>query len=137
MTPLYTAEATAIAGRDGKVKTSDGKIDLALSLPKELGGPGGAGTNPEQLFAAGYAACFGSALKMIAGQKKVAVTEVKVTAKVHIGKQDPVFGLAAELQVSLSGVDRAQAESLVNAAHDVCPYSLAVKKSMNVKLTVI
>ena len=136
MTPLYTAEATAIAGRDGKTRTSDGKIDLALSMPKELGGPGGNGTNPEQLFAAGYAACFGSALKMIAGQKKIAVSEVKVTAKVHIGKQAPAFGLAVELIVALAGVGHAQADELVHAAHQVCPYSLAIKNNVEVKLSV-
>jgi Ohr subfamily peroxiredoxin len=136
MTPLYTAEATAIAGREGKARTNDGKLDLTLSTPKELGGAGGNGTNPEQLFAAGYAACFGSALKMLAGQKKIAVSEVKVTAKVHIGKQAPVFGLAAELTVALAGVSHEQAEALAQAAHGVCPYSLAIKNNVDVKITV-
>ena len=86
MTPLYTAVATATAAREGKVISDDGVVDMNLSIPKGLGGPGGSGTNPEQLFAAGYAACFGGALKLVAGQKKIAVGEVKITAKVSIGK---------------------------------------------------
>lgn len=135
MTPLYTAIATATAGRDGKVASDDGKIKLPLSTPKEMGGPGGDGTNPEQLFAAGYAACFGSAIKMIAGQKKVAVGEVEVTAKVGIGKQAPAFGLAVELAVKIGKVSAQQVEELMHAAHNVCPYSLSIKNNVTVTLT--
>jgi Ohr subfamily peroxiredoxin len=136
MTPLYTAVAKAIAGRDGKVATDDNKIALGLSMPKELGGPGGSGTNPEQLFAAGYSACFGSALKLVASQKKIAVGEVEITAKVGIGKQAPAFGLVVELVVKVANVSAAQANELAHAAHDVCPYSLAIRNNVEVKLSV-
>lgn len=135
MTPLYTAVASATAGRDGKVATSDNKIAFALSTPKELGGAGGNGTNPEQLFAAGYAACFGSATKLVASQKKIAVGEVEVTAKVSIGKKEPVFGLAVELVVKISNVSAAQCKELIEAAHKVCPYSLAIRNNVEVTLS--
>ncbi len=125
---LYTASATAIGGRDGRVKTDDATLDLSLAMPKGLGGPGTPGaTNPEQLFAAGYAACFGSALAHIARAKKVTTGPVNVTANVAIGPVGSVFGLAAELVVAIPELPRDQAEALVQAAHQVCPYSNATR----------
>ena len=133
---LYTASATAIGGRAGSVKSDDGTIDFALSMPTGLGGSGGPGTNPEQLFAAGYAACFGSALGFIAKSQKVNTGPVSVTAKVSIGPVAGVFGLAVELTVSLPEVPREQAEALVKAAHEVCPYSNATRGNIVVDLRV-
>jgi lipoyl-dependent peroxiredoxin len=133
---LYTASATAIGGRAGSVKSDDGTIDFALSMPTGLGGSGGPGTNPEQLFAAGYAACFGSALGFIAKSQKVNTGPVNVTAKVSIGPVAGVFGLAVELTVSLPEVPREQAEALVKAAHEVCPYSNATRGNIVVDLRV-
>ncbi len=135
MTPLYTAVASATAGREGKIQSDDGVLDIALSMPKDLGGPGGPGTNPEQLFAAGYAACFGSALKMVAGQKKIAVGNVKITAKVSIGKEGQAFGLAVELSGAIEKVTPEQAKELMHAAHQVCPYSNATRNNVEVKLS--
>jgi Ohr subfamily peroxiredoxin len=136
MDALYTAEATSSgAGRNGHVSSSDGVLDQDLAAPKEMGGPGGA-TNPEQLFAAGYAACFHSALQLIARREKVSLAESSVTAQVSIGKQGDGFGLAAELVVTLPGVERAAAEKLVEAAHQVCPYSNATRGNIDVALTV-
>ncbi|GAA1826873.1 organic hydroperoxide resistance protein [Pseudonocardia ailaonensis] len=137
MPALYTAAAVSSGeGRDGHVRTSDGTIDLDLATPKELGGAGGA-ANPEQLFAAGYSACFHSALKLVAGQKKVAITDSSVSAEVGIGPNDAGgFGLSVALEVELAGVDQATAESLVEAAHQVCPYSNATRGNIPVDLTV-
>lgn len=137
--PLYTAVATATAGRDGHAETSDGVVNVNLSVPKEMGGPGKAGaTNPEQLFATGYAACFGGAVKFVAGQHKVQIKDPKVTSHVTFGKDDGGgFALAVELQIHIPDLDRAQAEKLVEEAHHVCPYSKATRNNIEVKLSVV
>lgn len=130
---LYTASSTATGGREGRVVTDDGTLDLALALPKGLGGSGAAGTNPEQLFASGYAACFGSAVSHIARMQKVQTGPVRVTANVKIGPTGGgAFGLAAELVVDLPELPREQAEALVKAAHEVCPYSNATRGNIDV-----
>jgi osmotically inducible protein OsmC len=123
---LYTAVATATGGRDGRAKSDDGVLDLALVPPKALGG-GGSGTNPEQLFAAGYAACFGSAIAAVARIQKITTGPISVTTKVTLGSIGQGYGLAVELEASLPQLPRAQAEALVNAAHQVCPYSNATR----------
>jgi lipoyl-dependent peroxiredoxin len=123
---LYTAVATATGGRDGRAKSDDGVLDLALVPPKALGG-GAAGTNPEQLFAAGYAACFGSAIAAVARIQKITTGPISVTTKVTLGSIGQGYGLAVELEASLPQLPRAQAEALVNAAHQVCPYSNATR----------
>jgi osmotically inducible protein OsmC len=123
---LYTAVATATGGRDGRAKSDDGTLDLALAPPKALGGSG-AGTNPEQLFAAGYAACFGSAIAAVARIQKITTGPVSVTTKVTLGSIGQGYGLAVELEASLPQMPRDQAEALVNAAHQVCPYSNATR----------
>lgn len=133
---LYTASATAIGGREGHVRTSDGTLDLNVAMPRELGGSGGAGTNPEQLFAAGYSACFGSALLHVARLKKVATGPVQITANVTIGPVGQAFGLAVELVASLPELPRDQAEALVHAAHQVCPYSNATRGNIVVDVRV-
>jgi lipoyl-dependent peroxiredoxin len=134
----YTTHATATGGRDGRSRTADGALDVKLSTPKELGGAGGDGNNPEQLFAAGYAACFLGALKFVAGQEKIRVPdEATVTAKVGIGPRSAGgFGITADLTVALPGLERAQAETLVGKAHQVCPYSNATRGNVDVGLTV-
>jgi lipoyl-dependent peroxiredoxin len=131
---LYTATATATGGRDGRVKTDDGTLDLSLVMPPALGGSGAAGTNPEQLFAAGYAACFGSALALVARKQKVATGPVAITAKVTLGSVGAGFGLAVELVADLPEVSREQAEALLAAAHQVCPYSNATRGNIAVDL---
>jgi osmotically inducible protein OsmC len=134
---LYRAEATATGGRDGKATSSDGVLDVKLGVPKEMGGAGGAATNPEQLFAAGYSACFLGAMKFVAGQKKISVpADTSVTGKVGIGQIPQGFGIEVDLTVKLPGMDRAQAEALVEAAHQVCPYSNATRGNIEVRLTV-
>jgi lipoyl-dependent peroxiredoxin len=133
---LYTASATATAGREGRVRSSDGTLDLALAMPRELGGGGGAGTNPEQLFAAGYSACFGSALMHVARAKKITTGPVHITASVTIGPVGQAFGLAVELVASLPELPREQAEELVHAAHQVCPYSNATRGNIAVDVRV-
>jgi lipoyl-dependent peroxiredoxin len=132
---IYTATATATGdGRDGRTRSSDGLVDLDLAIPKEMGGAGGA-TNPEQLFAAGYAACFHSALKAVARQQKVIFSDSAVTADVGIGADDAGgFGLEITLSVELGGLDQAAAEQLVDAAHQVCPYSNATRGNVPVTL---
>ncbi|KRE43187.1 organic hydroperoxide resistance protein [Paenibacillus sp. Soil724D2] len=138
MNKLYTATATAEGGREGKVTSSDGVIDLELRVPKELGGPGGHATNPEQLFAAGYAACFDSALKLIIRTKKVQVESTKVTASITIGKDGSGgYELAAKLDVSVNGVEADIAKELVEAAHQFCPYSKATKGNIEVEVNVV
>jgi Ohr subfamily peroxiredoxin len=124
--PLYTATATATGGRDGRAKTDDGAIDLGLAMPKSLGGSGN-GANPEQLFAAGYAACFGSAIAAVARNQKITTGPVAVTTKVTLGAVGQGFGLAVELEASLPELARDKAEALVQAAHQLCPYSNAVR----------
>jgi Ohr subfamily peroxiredoxin len=137
MEALYTAKATSTgAGRNGHVASSDGVLALDLAMPKELGGAGGAATNPEQLFAAGYAACFHSALQAIARREKVSVADSTVTAAVGIGKQDPGFGLTVDLVVALPGLDEPAAQKLVDAAHQMCPYSNATRGNIDVNLRV-
>ena len=135
---LYTAEATATGGRNGNVKSSDGVLDLEVRTPKELGGGGGAYSNPEQLFAAGYAACFDSALSLVIRTEKAEAGETKVTAKVSIGKNTSGgFGLAVKLAVSIPGVSPEVAQSLVEKAHQVCPYSNATRGNVEVELEII
>jgi osmotically inducible protein OsmC len=131
---LYTAKAHSTGGREGRATTDDGLLDVALMPPKELGGKGGA-TNPEQLFAAGYSACFIGAIKFVAGQKKVTVpADTAVDASVSIGPVATGFALAVELAVSLPGLDRAVAQDLVDAAHIVCPYSNATRGNIEVNV---
>ena len=134
MQVLYTAQATATGGREGRGVSSDSALDVALSTPKELGGAGGAGTNPEQLFAAGYAACFLSAMKMV---KTPIPADASVEASVGIGKNDQGgFGLTATLAVKTPGMDQAAAQAVVDQAHQVCPYSNATRGNIDVILTV-
>ncbi|WP_370012797.1 organic hydroperoxide resistance protein [Nocardia cyriacigeorgica] len=136
MTTLYTAEATATgAGRGGHVRSTDAALDLGLSIPKELGGAGGAGTNPEQLFAAGFAACFHSALQVVARREKVALDGTSVTGAVGIGPDGAGYGLTVALTVDLPGIEREQGEALIAAAHQVCPYSNATRGNIDVQLT--
>jgi len=118
MTPLYTARATAVGGREGRVTSDDGFVDQQLQLPPALGGKGGA-TNPEQLFAAGYAACFEGALRLVARTRGVAITSAKVEAEVDIGKDETSFGLAVRLHAHVGGVDAATAQALTDGAHEV------------------
>lgn len=139
MTILYRTEASATGGRTGEAATTDGSFRVALVTPKELGGPGGTGNNPEQLFAAGYAACFLGALKFVASQRKMKVAdEASVTAAVGIGPRDDGqgFGLDVALTIALPGVDRAVAQELVDQAHIVCPYSHATRGSLDVRLDI-
>jgi Ohr subfamily peroxiredoxin len=134
--PLYTAEATATGGREGRTTSSDGMLDLELRVPEAMGGPGG-GTNPEQLFAAGYASCFQSALGVVARRQKVSIEGSTVTAKVTIGTiSGGAFGLAVALETAIPGVDAEQARHLVEAAHQVCPYSNATRGNIEVTLSV-
>ena len=134
---LYHATATATGGRDGRASSSDGAIDAKLSTPRELGGAGGDGTNPEQLFAAGYSACFLGALKFVAAREKVALpTDTAIEGKVGIGPIPTGFGIEVELTISLPGLAREQAEALVQQAHIVCPYSNATRDNIDVTLTV-
>jgi Ohr subfamily peroxiredoxin len=123
---LYTATATASHGRDGGAKTDDGKLDVKLAPPKEMGG-NGEGTNPEQLFAAGYAACFGSAMGHVARMQKLTTGPISVTAKVAIGPAGKGFGLQVELTASVPELARDQAQALLETAHQVCPYSNATR----------
>ncbi|MDR6714085.1 Ohr subfamily peroxiredoxin [Pseudomonas hunanensis] len=137
VTPLYIAQATSTGGRDGTSKASDGKLEVKLSTPKELGGAGGEGTNPEQLFAAGYSACFIGALKFVAGQeKKQLPADASITAKVGIGQIPGGFGLDIDLEINLPGLAQADAEALVEKAHQVCPYSNATRGNVDVRLHV-
>jgi len=138
MQVLYKATATSTAGRDGRAVSSDGVLDVKLSTPKELGGAGGAATNPEQLFAAGYSACFLSALKYVASQQKVLVgNDAKITAEVGIGQIPGGFGLDIELQISLPGISNEVTEDLVTKAHQVCPYSNATRGNIDVRLVIV
>ena len=138
MQVLYTAIATATGGRDGRGVSSDEALDVALSTPKELGGAGGPGTNPEQLFAAGYAACFLSAMKLVGGALKTPIpADSSVSATVGIGPNaQGGFGLTVALAVSTPGMDQAAARAVVDKAHQVCPYSNATRGNIDVGLTV-
>ena len=134
---LYTAEATAHGGRDGHVRSSDGILDVDVRTPQELGGPGGA-TNPEQLFAAGYSACFQSALLLVGRRQKVDTGESSVTARVSLGTMNGgAFNVAVALEVHIPGVEPEQAQQLVEAAHAVCPYSNATRGNVDVDLKVV
>ncbi|MBE5315190.1 MAG: organic hydroperoxide resistance protein [Xanthomonadales bacterium] len=131
MTPMYTARATAVGGREGRVTSDDGFIDQQLQLPTGLGGKGGA-TNPEQLFAAGYAACFEGALRLVARTRGIAISSAKIEAEVDIGKDETSFGLAVRLHAHVGGVDAATAQALADGAHEVCPYSKATRGNIPV-----
>ena len=134
---LYTATATATGGRDGRAISSDGILDVKLSTPRELGGAGGEATNPEQLFAAGYSACFIGAIKFVASQSKKQIpADASITGKVGIGQIPGGFGLEVELKINLPGLDQAEAEDLVAKAHQVCPYSNATRGNIDVRLNV-
>jgi osmotically inducible protein OsmC len=135
---LYRAHSTATGGRDGRAVSSDKVLDVKLTTPRELGGSGGVGTNPEQLFAAGYSACFLGAIKFVAGREKVAVpADTSIEGVVGIGQIPNGFGIEVELRISLPGLARAAAEDLVKKAHVVCPYSNATRGNIDVRLTVL
>jgi lipoyl-dependent peroxiredoxin len=133
---LYTAQATAHGGRSGHVESSDGRVKVELSTPSELGGDGGPGTNPEQLFAAGYSACFQSALGVVGRRNKVDISASTVTALVGLQRAGLAFALDVELHVTLPGIDRELAEKMVHEAHQVCPYSVATRGNVDVRLSV-
>ncbi|WP_077530026.1 organic hydroperoxide resistance protein [Vreelandella utahensis] len=134
---LYQAQATASGGRDGKAASDDGQLSVKLTTPKELGGAGGEGTNPEQLFAAGYSACFLGALKLVASKAKAELPEeTAITGQVGIGPEGEGFGLAVTLNVHIPGLEQQQAEELVHKAHQVCPYSNATRNNVPVELVV-
>ena len=139
MAILYTAQASATGGRAGRAVSSDGVLDVTLTVPKEMGGDGARGTNPEQMFAAGYSACFLGALKFVAGKEKVKIPEdTTISAKVGIGPRDDGagFGIEVEITASIPGLDKAVAEDLVAKAHIVCPYSHAMRTSTEVPVKV-
>ena len=137
---LYTAQATSTGGRTGTTESSDGKIKLQLSTPKELGGDSGPGTNPEQLFAAGYSACFIGAMKAVAGMQKIKLpADVSIKADVSIGPMSGkpgAFGIAVAMVVSVPRMDKAATEALVKTAHEVCPYSNATRGNIDVALSI-
>jgi Ohr subfamily peroxiredoxin len=141
MTPekiLYTAKSTVTGGRDGRAVTSDKVLDVALATPRELGGAGGVGTNPEQLFASGYSACFLSAIKFVAGKSKVALpADSSITGTVGIGPIPTGFALTVQLEISIPGLPKEQVQKLVEAAHHVCPYSNATRGNVEVQLVVV
>jgi len=133
---VYRAYAEATGGRDGRAISSDGVLDVELTTPKELGGAGGKGTNPEQLFAAGYSACFIGAMKFVAGRDKLPMpADASVEGVVGIGQISNGFGIEVELRISLPGMDDAQASQLIDSAHQVCPYSNATRGNIDVTLT--
>ncbi|HWK68826.1 MAG TPA: organic hydroperoxide resistance protein [Rhizobiaceae bacterium] len=136
---LYQTRASATGGRAGNAHTDDGRLTVALSTPKELGGDGGAGTNPEQLFAAGYSACFLGALKVVARQLKLEVPgDASITATIGIGpRSEGGFGITADLAIHLPGIGHEDAQKLVNAAHQTCPYSNALRNNVDVGLTIV
>lgn len=135
---LYTATATANGGRQGNASSSDGALKVELSTPRELGGAGGPGTNPEQLFAAGYSACFIGAMKAVAAGQKISVpADVSITSDVGIGPITGGFGIQVAMRISLPGMERDAAQALINAAHQVCPYSNATRGNIDVTLTLV
>jgi Ohr subfamily peroxiredoxin len=135
---LYTAHATSTGGRTGTSRSSDGVLSVTLTTPRELGGAGGVGTNPEQLFAAGYSACFIGAMKAVAaGQKIKLPDDVSITADVGIGPITGGFGIQVAMAITVPGMERAATEALVAAAHQVCPYSNATRGNIDVTLTVV
>ena len=134
---LYTAEATAVGGREGQARTSDGRLDVELDVPAEMEGSGGPGTNPEQLFAAGYAACFQSSMARVAARRNLDLTGSSVTAQVGIGPaREGGFGLAVALDLYAPGLNRPQAAELMVQAHQLCPYSRATRGNIDVRLSV-
>jgi Ohr subfamily peroxiredoxin len=134
---IYQAHAKSTGGRDGTTRTSDGLLDLKLAVPKEMGGPGG-GVNPEQLFAAGYSACFIGAMKFVAGTQKIALpADTSIDAIVGIGQIPAGFGIEVQLAVSIPGMDRTAAQALVDQAHSVCPYSNATRGNIDVTITLV
>ena len=136
-TVLYKAHAKATGGREGRAVSSDNVLDVKLTTPKELGGAGAVGTNPEQLFAAGYAACFIGAMKFVAGTKKVALpADLSISSTVGIGKIPTGFGIEVDLVISAPGMDKAAVQEIVDAAHVVCPYSNATRGNIDVRLSV-
>ncbi len=138
MKTLYTTAATTAGGRAGKASTADGKLSLDLSVPKELGGDGASGTNPEQLFAMGYSSCYGSALQHVADQKKIDLGNFSVTAEVSLGKnEEGDFQLAVILDTYIPGVSVEEGEELINEAHEVCPYSRATEDNIDVTLNLL
>lgn len=135
---LYSEKATTKGGRNGHGETEDGKVKVDFSLPKQLGGAGGAGATPEHLFAIGYSSCFGSALQYVAGMQKKRLTDINVSANVGIGRNEGgALGFSIQLEVSLPEVSREEAEKLVGAAHQVCPYSAAIRGNVPVTITVV
>lgn len=139
MSVLFTSSVTATGGRQGRVISEDNLIDMELSSPKELGGPGGNGTNPEQLFAAAYSACFDGALNLVIKKEKAEVSSTSVKADVHFLKDesDGGYKIGATLNVSVEGVDKEKAKELVEAAHQVCPYSKATRGNIEVELNIV
>lgn len=139
MQPLYTADVKIMGGRQGSMESSDGALKHKLTMPKELGGSGGEGTNPEQLFAAGYGACYESALANIARKEGVVLKDVVVHSQVMIGKDeaDGGFKLGVKLNIQMPGIERKQAEDLAQKAHDFCPYSKATRGNIEMELNVI
>ncbi|KOP66763.1 Ohr subfamily peroxiredoxin [Bacillus sp. FJAT-18019] len=138
MKALYTADVKVIGGREGSVESTDGVLKHKLSMPKELGGPGGDGTNPEQLFAAGYGACYESALANIARKEGIELKDVVIHSQVMIGKDEGAdgFKLAVKLKIEMPGLDKSQAEDLAKKAHAFCPYSKATRGNIDVELSV-
>ena len=136
---IYKTQATSTGGRDGAARSEDGSVDVKLVVPKEIGGPGGVGANPEKLFAAGYSACFLGAMKAISGKVGVQVpSDASVTAEVGFGpRSEGGYGVTADLQISLPGVEAAAAERLIQAAHEICPYSNATRGNLDVGLTLV
>jgi lipoyl-dependent peroxiredoxin len=136
-TVLYKAHAKATGGREGRAVSSDNVLDVKLTTPKELGGAGAVGTNPEQLFAAGYAACFIGAMKFVAGTKKVKLPDdLSISSTVGIGKIPAGFGIEVDLVISAPGMDKAEVQAIVDAAHQVCPYSNATRNNIDVRLSI-
>jgi Ohr subfamily peroxiredoxin len=135
---LYRAHAHVTGGRDGRATVPESNLDLKLTTPKELGGGGGDGTNPEQLFAAGYSACFIGALRAVSAREKITLPkDVAIDGSVGIGQIPNGFGIEVELKISLPGMDRAEAQALIDKAHVVCPYSNATRNNLDVKLTLV
>ncbi|MCJ1901696.1 organic hydroperoxide resistance protein [Paracoccus versutus] len=135
---LYVASVTSDGGRDGRSRSDDGNLDVALVVPKELGGPGGAGTNPEQLFGAGYSACFLGAVKLVARTGKISLpADTNVSAKVGMGPVEVGYALTVELVVNLPGMDPVVADRILASAHERCPYSNATRGNIDVKLTAV
>ncbi|WP_078380025.1 organic hydroperoxide resistance protein [Sutcliffiella halmapala] len=137
MKKLYTATVKATGGREGRIESSDGQLDLKIEMPKALGGSGKEGTNPEQLFAAGYSACFDGALNLVARTKRVKIGTSEVTSHVTINKDDSGFVLSVVMEVHVPGITLEEAKELVEEAHQVCPYSKATRGNIEVELKVV